>query len=213
MILVKRPGKCESRFRFTGEGYRKVWAGLRFAGIRSSPGRVRRLMRENGLLAPHRIRKRPERLHDGTITTGAVDVMWGTDMTQTVTLSEGVAHVFVAVDHCNSECVGIHADKSANRFQALEPALPVADVVCRFRGGTPGGRSPTRVMPETAVKFMLPRPAAGGRSRRDWASARRGSNADACDCRSPDTGRSTRAPRRRCHSSPLTKSADSDSMG
>ena len=34
---------------------------------------------------------------------------------------EGVAHVFVAVDHCNSECVGIHADKSANRFQALEP--------------------------------------------------------------------------------------------
>ena len=47
--------------------------------------------------------------------------MWGTDMTQTVTLAEGVAHVFVAVDHCNSECVGIHADKSANRFQALEP--------------------------------------------------------------------------------------------
>ena len=42
-------------------------------------------------------------------------------MTQTVTLAEGVAHVFVAVDHGNSECVGIHADKSANRFQALEP--------------------------------------------------------------------------------------------
>ena len=38
-----------------------------------------------------------------------------------VTLVEGIAHVFVAVDHCNSECVGIHADKSANRFQALEP--------------------------------------------------------------------------------------------
>jgi hypothetical protein len=50
-----------------------------------------------------------------------VDVMWGTDMSQTVTLTEGVAHVFVAVDHCNSECVGIHANKSANRFQALEP--------------------------------------------------------------------------------------------
>ena len=29
--------------------------------------------------------------------------------------------VFVAVDHCNSECVGIHANGSANRFQALEP--------------------------------------------------------------------------------------------
>ena len=46
-----------------------------------------------------------------------MDVVWGTS--QTVTLAEGVAHVFVDVDHCNSECVGIH--KSANRFQALEP--------------------------------------------------------------------------------------------
>src|SRR5512144_1936719 len=48
----------------------------------------------------HRIRKRPDRAHDGTITTEAVDVLWGTDMTQSVTLAEGVAHVFVAVDHC-----------------------------------------------------------------------------------------------------------------
>jgi transposase InsO family protein len=104
--------------RFTGEGYRKMWARLRFASIRSSPGRVRRLMRENGLLAPHRVRKRPDKAHDGSITTEAVDVLWGTDMSQTVTLAEGVAHVFVAVDHCNSECVGIHADKRANRFQA-----------------------------------------------------------------------------------------------
>jgi transposase InsO family protein len=47
--------------------------------------------------------------------------MWGTEMTQTVTLNEGVAHVFVAVDHGNSECLGIHADRGANRFQALEP--------------------------------------------------------------------------------------------
>jgi transposase InsO family protein len=107
--------------RFTGEGYRKIWARLRFSGIRSSPRRVRRLMRENGLLAPHRVRKRPDKAHDGTITTETVNVLWGTDMTQTVTLAEGVAHVFVALDHCNSECVGIHADKSANRFQALEP--------------------------------------------------------------------------------------------
>src|SRR5512134_3604800 len=81
----------------------------------------RRLMRENGLLAPHRVRKRPDKTHDGTIITDAVDVLWGTDMTQTITVAQGVAHVFVAVDHCNSECIGIHADKSANRFQALEP--------------------------------------------------------------------------------------------
>ena len=55
-------------------------------------------MRENGLLAPHRVRKRPEKTHDGTIITDAVDVLWGTDMTQTITVAQGVAHVFVAVD-------------------------------------------------------------------------------------------------------------------
>src|SRR3712207_2843840 len=58
---------------------------------------------------------------DGTITTAAVDVMWGTDMTETVTLNEGRARVFVAVDHCSGECVGSHAARSGNRFEALEP--------------------------------------------------------------------------------------------
>jgi len=47
--------------------------------------------------------------------------MWGTDMTQTITIGEGRAYVFVAVEHANSEVVGIHAARSANRFEALEP--------------------------------------------------------------------------------------------
>ena len=47
--------------------------------------------------------------------------MWGTDMTQTITIREGRANVFVAVEHANSEVVGIHASRSANRFEALEP--------------------------------------------------------------------------------------------
>ena len=29
--------------------------------------------------------------------------------------------MFVAVDHCSAECVGIHAHAQATRFQALEP--------------------------------------------------------------------------------------------
>jgi hypothetical protein len=33
---------------FRGEGYRKVWARLRHAALRTSKERVRRLMRENG---------------------------------------------------------------------------------------------------------------------------------------------------------------------
>ena len=47
--------------------------------------------------------------------------MWGTDMSQTVTVEEGRAYVFVAVEHANSEIIGTHAARSANRFEALEP--------------------------------------------------------------------------------------------
>ena len=67
--LVEHIKRTISESRFTGEGYRKIWARLRVSAIRSSPGRIRRLMRENGLLAPHRVRKRPQKAHDGTITT------------------------------------------------------------------------------------------------------------------------------------------------
>ena len=74
---------------FHGEGYRKLWARLRVAGVRSSPRRVRRVMGENGLLAPHRVGGNQEKTHDGTIVTGKVNEMWGTDMSQTVTLEKG----------------------------------------------------------------------------------------------------------------------------
>jgi len=107
--------------RLHGEGYRKLWARLRFAGVRASPRRVRRVMRANGLLAPHRVGRTEAKPHDGTIITGKVNEMWGTDMTQTITIREGTANVFVAVEHSNSEVVGIHASRSANRFEALEP--------------------------------------------------------------------------------------------
>jgi putative transposase len=107
--------------RLHGEGYRKIWARLRHAGIRTSARRVRRLMGRHRLLAPHRVGRPERRAHDGTITTAAVDLMWGTDMTETVTLAEGKARVFVAVDHCSGECVGSHAAASGNRFEALEP--------------------------------------------------------------------------------------------
>ena len=106
---------------FHGEGYRKLWARLRFSGIRTSRRRVLRLMREHGLLAHQRVgRAHGPKAHDGTITTERVDVMWGTDLTSVVT-GEGQAAVFIAVDHCSAECVGIHASRSADRFEALEP--------------------------------------------------------------------------------------------
>jgi putative transposase len=106
---------------FHGEGYRKIWARLRVSGVRASPRRVRRVMGEQGLLAPHRAAPAQAKAHDGTIVTDRVNEMWGTDMTQTITTGEGRAYVFVAVEHANSEVVGIHAARSANRFEALEP--------------------------------------------------------------------------------------------
>ena len=62
-------------------------------------------MRETGLLAPHRVGRTAAKPHDGTITTDKVNEMWGTDMTQTITIREGRANVFVAVEHANSEVV------------------------------------------------------------------------------------------------------------
>jgi transposase InsO family protein len=106
---------------FHGEGHRKIWARLRVAGVRTSKRRVLRLTRENDLLAPSRVGSpRGPRSHDGTIIPEAVDMMWGTDLTTTIT-GEGQAAVFIAIDHCSAECVGIHAALRATRFEALEP--------------------------------------------------------------------------------------------
>ena len=118
-VLVGHIGRMLEASPFHGEGY---WAKLRVEGIRTSQERVRRLMREHDLQAPHRVgHAHGPKAHDGTITTEAPDVMWGTDMTTTVTVSEGAAFVFVAVDHCTTECIGLHAAKRGTRFEALEP--------------------------------------------------------------------------------------------
>jgi putative transposase len=130
---------------FHGEGHRKLWARLRFAGIRTSRRRVLRLMRAHGLLAHQRAgRPRGPKAHDGTITTERVNVMWGSDLTSVMT-GEGQAALqrayascahghaaVIAVDHGSAECVGIHASRSADRFQALEP---VKQAVRQCHGG------------------------------------------------------------------------------
>ena len=118
---------------FHGEGYRKVWARLRHQGPRTSKERVRRLMHENGLSAAARRGSiRGPRNHDDTIIPATVDTMWGTDMTKAFTTEHGQVAVFVAVDHCSAECVGLHAALRGTRFEALEPIRQ--GVVERFGG-------------------------------------------------------------------------------
>ena len=121
-VLVAHIRRVLEASPFHGEGYRKAWAKLRVAGMRTSKERVRRLMREHDLQAlPRAGHAHGPKAHDGTITTETPDVMWGTDMTATVTVAEGAAVVFVAVDHCATACIGLHAAKRGTRFEALEP--------------------------------------------------------------------------------------------
>ena len=71
-----------------------------------------------------------------------------------------VRHVFVAVEHANSEVVGIHASRSANRFEALEPVRQGvhADVTERaVTLVTPGMPPPHRITAMMHVAmFMRP---------------------------------------------------------
>ena len=106
---------------WVGEGYRKVWAALRARSIRVSKGRVLTLMRLHNLLAPQRAgNAHGPAAHDGTIITALPDQMWGIDSTTTLTLLDGVASVFVLVDHATAECMGLHAADRGTRFEAIE---------------------------------------------------------------------------------------------
>lgn len=106
---------------WNGEGYRKVWARLRFKGTRVSMKRVLRVMREEGLLAQDRpVPKGHSKKHEGTIIPDRPDALWGTDATSTQT-GEGQATIFFVVDHYTAECLGIHASRRGTRFEALVP--------------------------------------------------------------------------------------------
>jgi transposase InsO family protein/transposase-like protein len=110
------------RSPWKGEGHRKVFARLRILdGIRVSRTRVLRVMREHRLLSPHRGRCAPVHLHEGTITTNAPNLMWGTDGVRVLTVLDGWVWIFSAVEHWNAECVGWHVCKVGNRFAALQP--------------------------------------------------------------------------------------------
>jgi len=110
------------RSPFKGEGHRKVHARLRIMDdIRVSRKRVLRIMRENSLLSPHRVRQGKANAHDGQIITLSPNVMWGTDGARVFTVEDGWVWVFSAVEHWNAECVGWHVCKIGSRFAALEP--------------------------------------------------------------------------------------------
>ncbi len=105
----------------------------RLAGVRVARKRIRRLMRGNRLLSPHRLPKGLPDPHAGTIITTAADVMWGTDGIRSETVEDGRVRVFSAVDHFNAEWVVWHAVRIGSRFAALEP---IAQGLTRRFGST-----------------------------------------------------------------------------
>jgi transposase InsO family protein len=133
---------------FVGEGHRKVWARLRRRGVRTSRKRVLRLTREAGLLAPTaKVRKRAQRLHDGTITVSVPDTLWATDATEGQT-EEGRCAVFVMIDHASGEAwadAGLRMDRFAaadllrevttQRFGSVEQAV-ASGLALRYDGGS-----------------------------------------------------------------------------
>jgi hypothetical protein len=78
-------------------------------------------MREAQLLAPSRTAPVAGIPHHGTIITERPNEVWATDNPATVTFEEGQVTMFVAVDNCTTECIGIPEAKRATRFEALEP--------------------------------------------------------------------------------------------
>jgi transposase InsO family protein len=124
---------------FAGEGHRKVYAHLKIVkGVRTSRTRVLRLMREHALLSPYRHGAFVSE-HNGTITTRAPNLLWGTDGFRVQTVDEGWVWGFIAVDHFNSECVGYHVCKEGTRFNALEPLRMGLE---RIFGSTGKGAAP-----------------------------------------------------------------------
>ena len=104
-----------------GEGHRKIHARLnRQLPTRVGRDRVRRLMRENKLLSPHRVFPRSRKQHKGRICTHCPNILWGTDGTKIWTQKDGWVWLFATIDHWNSECVGHHIVKKGDRFAAME---------------------------------------------------------------------------------------------
>jgi transposase InsO family protein len=102
--------------------------------------RVLRVMREHGLLSPHRRPPRPGEAHDRRITTEAPNLMWGTDATQITTVEDGKVWLFAVVEHWNAEALGWHVAKRGDRFAAVQAlGMAVKGVFGSLCAGTARG--------------------------------------------------------------------------
>lgn len=119
---------------FIGEGYKKISARLNRRKVRAGKNRVLRLMRENGLLSPHRGVKGKKNEHKGKIITDKPNVMWCSDGTKLFTVRDGWVWIFLVEEHWNGECLGWHVCKMGDRFAALEPVTQAVKRIFKKTG-------------------------------------------------------------------------------
>lgn len=71
-------------------------------------------------------RRRPQ-THEGTIIPDGPNRMWGADATQVHTRLEGMATVFVALDHFVGDVVGIHAAQPGTRLKRWNRSIRASE--------------------------------------------------------------------------------------
>ena len=104
-------------------------------GIRAAMRRALRIMRDYELLAHQRsVAVRGPQVHDGTIVTDWPDLMWAIDATGCLT-DEGNATVFVLVDHCTGECLGVRAAPRGARSPPCPAGAGTSGHATRHRDG------------------------------------------------------------------------------
>jgi putative transposase len=108
---------------FNGEGVKKITFRLKYGKWNTPVGkeRVRRIMRNNNLLAPVRfLHKHGKKAHDKKIITQKPNEIWAADATKFHTDEDGLCWFFGTVDHFNSECIGFNIAKIGDRWAAIE---------------------------------------------------------------------------------------------
>ncbi|MBE0433785.1 IS3 family transposase [candidate division WOR-3 bacterium] len=108
-------------------GYRRVWAWLRFrSGVVVNQKRVRRLMKEHGLMVPRRIHKAKRMPQRSKPRPSRPRQIWGMDMTKFIIDGLGWVYLVIVLDWYTKKIVGWDMalrSKTAEWRRALDLAI------------------------------------------------------------------------------------------
>jgi putative transposase len=124
-VLVARMGQIKAAHIFWG--YRRVWAWLRFrSGVVVNQKRVRRLMKEHGLMVPRHLHKAKRTPTKNKPRANRPRQIWGIDMTKFMIGGVGWVYLVIVLDWYTKKIVGWDLalrSKTAEWRRALDMAL------------------------------------------------------------------------------------------